>query len=313
MSMKRVAALVCGPVSTSACRWSGGALLALMLLTGSGSAAVQSPTGGGDAGKAIPLVPHRAVYDLSLLESHGARALAGVSGRIAYEFSGDACTGYSLEFRQLAILERPEGKPEQIDIRSATHEDADGASFRFRQDTSRADGAGERVQGVARRTGKGDDAGVSINLVKPARRNFSVPGAIAFPSGHLQRIIKAAQAQETTLDIKLYDAAEDGARVFDTFVVIGKRAPASPERSMEEVARKAGLDKVDRWPVSVSYYTPGSGERTPIYAISFDLYENGVSGSLRMNYGDFAIRGALRTLEQRGTGACADGGQGKQN
>lgn len=275
----------------------GPGLLALALVGGSALAA------GSSGGAGVPLAPHRAVYDLSLADSSNSRSITGASGRIAYEFSGDACTGYSLDFRQLAILERSEGEAQQIDIRSATHEEADGSSFRFRQDTARGDGD-ERVQGVAKRTG---DAGIAVNLTRPERKAFEAAGPIAFPSGHLQRIIAAARAGESTLAVKLYDAAEDGAKVFDTFVVIGKKASPSSERPIEDAARKAGLDKVDRWPVSVSYYTPGSGERTPIYAISFDLYENGVSGSMRMNYGDFSIRGELRTLEQRGTGDCSGG------
>ncbi len=301
MSTKHVAAISSRAARAPGVRATGLGLLALAL-AGSGAFAA-APAGGGAP---MPLAPHRAVYDLTLADSSGSRAVTGVSGRIAYEFSGDACAGYSLDFRQLAILERQEGEAQQIDIRSATHEDADGSSFRFRQDTARGD-ADERVQGVAKRNGAADDAGISVNLTRPERKTFEAAGPIAFPSGHLQRIIAAARAGESTLAVKLYDAAEDGAKVFDTFVVIGKKAPASPDRPIEAAARKAGLDKVDRWPVSVSYYTPGSGERTPIYAIAFDLYENGVSGSMRMNYGDFSIRGELRDLEQRGTGACANG------
>jgi len=301
MSTKRIVANSSRAAARAPRAAVGLGLVALALAGGGALAAAPVAVGGG-----MPLAPHRAVYDLSLADSSGGRAVTGVSGRIAYEFSGDACTGYSLDFRQLAILERSEGEAQQIDIRSATHEEADGSSFRFRQDTARGD-ADERVQGVAKRTGAASDAGISVSLTRPERKAFEAAGPVAFPSGHLQRIIAAARAGESTLAVKLYDAAEDGAKVFDTFVVIGKKAAPSPDRPIEDAARKAGLDKVDRWPISVSYYTPGSGERTPIYAIAFDLYENGVSGSMRMNYGDFSIRGELRTLEQRGTGACASG------
>ena len=47
------------------------------------------------------------------------------------------------------------------------------------------------------------------------------------------------------------------------------------------------------WPVRLSYFTTGEGERTPIYTLSFDLYENGVSGALKLDYGDFAILGDM--------------------
>ena len=52
-----------------------------------------------------------------------------------------------------------------------------------------------------------------------------------------------------------------------------------------------------RWPVTVSYYDRDAkrteGEQTPVYAMSFELYENGVSRSLVLDYNDFVIAGAL--------------------
>ncbi len=39
------------------------------------------------------------------------------------------------------------------------------------------------------------------------------------------------------------------------------------------------------------------GERTPIYTLSFDLYENGVSGRIKLDYGDFALAGVMTTLD----------------
>jgi expansin (peptidoglycan-binding protein) len=52
-----------------------------------------------------------------------------------------------------------------------------------------------------------------------------------------------------------------------------------------------------RWPVTLSYFTQGKGEQTPVYVLSFDLYENGVSRALRLDYGDFALKGDMQSLE----------------
>jgi hypothetical protein len=35
------------------------------------------------------------------------------------------------------------------------------------------------------------------------------------------------------------------------------------------------------------------GEQTPVYAMSFELYENGVSRALVLDYNDFVISGAM--------------------
>src|SRR5215831_8418403 len=46
----------------------------------------------------VALIPHRAIYDLSLGTTRGNSQLAGVRGRILYDFGGSACQGYSLDF-----------------------------------------------------------------------------------------------------------------------------------------------------------------------------------------------------------------------
>ena len=46
------------------------------------------------------------------------------------------------------------------------------------------------------------------------------------------------------------------------------------------------------------------GEQTPIYAISFEMYENGISRALKLDYGDFVIDGVMSSLEVKPAKAC---------
>ena len=52
----------------------------------------------------IALVPHRAVYDLKLAQTRGRKPMQAVRGRILYDFSGSACEGYALRFRQMSLV-----------------------------------------------------------------------------------------------------------------------------------------------------------------------------------------------------------------
>jgi hypothetical protein len=60
---------------------------------------------------------------------------------------------------------------------------------------------------------------------------------------------------------------------------------------------------VRRWPVTVGYFTGETeqesdlGEELPTYQMSFTLYENGVTNDLIMDYGDYALAGALKEIE----------------
>ena len=68
-----------------------------VVLAGAGLAAVTTaavPQNG-----QISLVPHRAVYDLKLLRTKSSRGIDGIRGRIVYDFSGNSCEGYALDFR----------------------------------------------------------------------------------------------------------------------------------------------------------------------------------------------------------------------
>ena len=70
-------------------------------------------------GASVNLAPHIAIYDLKLTSSRGKRALESVRGRIVYDFSGSACDGYALNFRQVTELDSGEGKVALSDLRPA--------------------------------------------------------------------------------------------------------------------------------------------------------------------------------------------------
>ncbi len=60
----------------------------------------------------VGLASHRAVYELTLAQSaHGNNSsTVSARGRILYDFTGSACEGYKLEFRQVSELDNGEGK-----------------------------------------------------------------------------------------------------------------------------------------------------------------------------------------------------------
>ena len=63
-------------------------------------------------------------------------------------------------------------------------------------------------------------------------------------------------------------------------------------------------EKLPRWPVTLSYFSRERGEGTPIYTLSFEVFEDGVSRALRLDYGQFALKGELTTLELLPSGEC---------
>ena len=252
----------------------------------------------------IVLAPHRAIYDLSLAYTRGNSQVEAVHGRIVYDFDGNACSGYSLEFRQVSVVDNGEGKVSTSDLRSTTWEGADAKSFTFKSQNFLNDDLVDAVDGRADRRAKI----TAIDLQKPQRRKLRVESGVVFPTEHMVRAIEAGRAGTTILSFPVYDGSETGDKVFSTLTVVGKKISAAERTADDAAGKEPKLAGMPRWPVTISYFAknkaPQSGEQTPDYAISFELYENGISGALMLDYNDFVVRGTLTSLELKQPKSC---------
>ena len=252
----------------------------------------------------VVLVPHRAIYDLSLGQTRGDSQVAAVSGRIVYDFGGSACQGYSLDFRQVSELDTGEGKVSTSDLRSTTWEGADAKSFKFTSQNFVDQNLVNSVDGHAEH----DATKTAVDLDKPQQKNLNLDAGVVFPTQHMIRAIQAARAGKTILDFPVYDGSDTGDKVFNTLTVIGRKMAFDEHKHDDAAADEPKLAKVARWPVSISYFDKGksedSGEQTPAYTIGFELYENGISRALTLDYNDFVIDGKLTSLEIKDQKPC---------
>ena len=258
-----------------------------------------------DAATAGAFLPHQALYELSLLKSRGTNAINSARGRILYNFTGSACEGYTSEFRQVSELDSGEGKVTLSDLRSTSWEDGAGKSYRFKIDSRVNDTDSSPVDGVAERIGDH----ITVKLKQPEVKTFTLDGATVFPTEQIQRIIAAAREGKSVLELTVYDGSDNGEKVYNTLSVIGQPIPGdktvdSPDPSTQNDVMKT----MTRWPVTVSYYDrdtkANEGEQTPVYAMSFELYENGVSRALVLDYNDFVISGALGKFDVKDSKPC---------
>jgi hypothetical protein len=252
--------------------------------------------------QSVELVPHRAVYELTLGKVRGKASVQSARGRILYDFTGNVCDGYTLEFRQVAELDNGEGKISLSDLRSNTWEDGAAKNYRFTSQNHLNQRLLDAVDGRAER-GAG---GVAVTLTKPEARKVDLDAAIVFPTEHVRRIIVAARAGQTILEFPIYDGSETGEKVYNSLTVIGREIGPGERDLGDAASGNAVLSKMRRWPVTVSYFERNkpAGEQTPVYAISFDLYENGVSRTLVLDYNDFSISGVLKALELKDSKPC---------
>jgi hypothetical protein len=226
------------------------------------------------------LASHRAVYELTLAQGRGNSPSMSARGRILYDFSGSACDGYALQFRQVSELDNGEGKVTLSDLRSTTWEEGAAKKFVFKSQNY-----------------------LNETLID---KTFDLESAMAFPTDHMRRIIAAAREHKTILEVPVYDGSEKGEKVYNTTTIIGSEIAPNERVPNDAAAGKPQLAGLKRWPVTVSYFDrdAAGGDQAPVYSIKFELYENGISRALVLDYNDFAINGELTALEIRDSKPC---------
>src|SRR5437899_361005 len=209
------------------------------------------------------------------------------------------------EFLQVSELDSSEGKVTLSDLRSTSWEDGAGKSYRFKIDARTNDSDSSPVDGIAERTGDY----ITVKLTQPQAKTFTLDGATVFPTEQIQRIVAAAKQGKSLVELTVYDGSDNGQKVYNTLSVIGQpikgeKAVTSPDPSISNEQMKS----LTRWPVTVSYYDrdakTGDGEQTPVYAMQFELFENGVSRALVLDYNDFVISGALGKFDVKDSKPC---------
>ncbi|GGA82244.1 ATP-binding protein [Brucella endophytica] len=242
------------------------------------------------AASPVALVPHRAVYDLQLDKADDKSGIAGLTGRMVYEFNGSACEGYTTNFRFVTRIDMDEAPPRLTDQQTTTYESGDGKQFNFVNKTFIDKELSKEVRGEAKLTPDTTE----VSLTKPESKKVMLERS-QFPTHHMEELISKAEAGEAFYQATMFDGSEDADRVSDTTVVVGK-----PENAIDADEAKAmgklASEKV--WPVNIAYFDDKENqEGLPVYRIDFKLYRNGITRDLKMDYGDFSIKGTLVDLK----------------
>lgn len=247
---------------------------------------------------AIQLTPHRATYAISLDASTPANRVNGADGRIVYELRGNPCAGYSVQLRQNTAL-ATEGGQVKSAVSTATWEDGEGNAYRFRVTNALNGETSEEADGVAERK----DGKLVVKATKPEPDTVQLGKNILLPTQHVLRLIASAEKGEAILDASVFDGSPDAKKVYDTLSVIGRGV--SDPKGLEDAATASDLAGRTRYPVTISYYERNADKQTPDYTISFDMFDNGVSRNLKLDYGEFALRGTLISYEALPKEECA--------
>ena len=165
--------------------------------------------------------------------------------------------GYSLEFRQVSVLDTGEGKTSTSDLRSTTWEDADAKKFKFSSENYIGDSLSGTVDGHAEH----DPDKTAVALEKPETKKLDLAAGVVFPTEHMVRVIDAAHDGKNILNFPVYDGSETGEKVFNTLTVIGQKLAPDQRKHDDAAAGEPKLAAVPRWPVTISYFEQEEGRQ----------------------------------------------------
>ena len=248
------------------------------------------------------IVPHRAVYEISLARSDQGSGVSTAAGRMVFEITGSSCSGYNMRQRMVVNIGDEEGNVGILDFRITTFESGDGDTYTFESRTTLNSAEVEAVEGEATRSG----SDVEVKLTQPEAKTVRLTGDTLFPSQHLQAILDAALDQRRFVTAEIYEGAGDGDKSDDATASIGRPLQPGAHGTLQAGVR--------RWPISVGYFDhDGSGkadpktalgEQLPSYQMQFTLFENGVTNDLVMDYGNYALAGLLQSIEPLAASDC---------
>jgi hypothetical protein len=261
----------------------------------------------GPAG-AAELVPHRAIYDVTLGSAEASASIVTASGRLVFELSGNDCEGYTVNSRFVTRVTDREGGTRTTDLRSSTYETLEPASFSFMNET-RID---EAVQSDVRGKAEARASGVTVALASPKETVVELPRAV-FPTAHTRLILDSAAAGDRVLEASVFDGGDTADTLYNTTTVIGPAASGLPGASAEEKAAfdavpDAGSRTTHRLVISYFEAKPGDGEPMPDYELTFTLLDNGISYGVAFDYGAFTLVGRLTELALLDSEPCESGG-----
>ena len=231
---------------------------------------------------AAQLLPHRALYALSLADQRG--DLASAEGAFAIEFRA-VCNGFTTQQRLWFLARTKEGGSFDTDVRFTSWESSDVGRLGFAMQSFSAGELVEEYRGRAFVGRQGEGGRAFYTVPEPAE--LILPPGTLFPTAHLQRLLRAAVDGRHLLTELLFDGSGAAESALNQVTA----AIAAPVELGGEPAVRA-------WPMALAYHDPHDHESiVPVFELRFVLTEQGLMRDVVLDYGDFALKATLGDMD----------------
>jgi hypothetical protein len=241
----------------------------------------------GNAAVAAELMPHRALYKMTLTSSRGGSGIETVQGEMIADWS-ESCDGWTLDQRSVFDVGYSSGQNLRIVSNISTWESRDGLQYRFNVTNKTNEEVTERTEGHARLSG--EKGGGTAEFEQPDASKTALPKGTIFPTEHSRQVLRDLGGAPMILSHTVFDGLTDGGPLQVSTVVGGEVAP-------DTTTAMAALKGLRSWPVQMAFFKAGAGASEPDQEIGMRLYENGVGEAMVLDFGEFKVRANLVKLD----------------
>lgn len=267
------------------------------------------------------LLPHRAVYELSLIASDHDSGIQSASGLFVFQVTGSSCAGWSMNSSMVLSVTGRTGNALRTETDYRAFEASAGDIFTYESNTHTTGEAPKIVTGAAQRT---DSGGLSMRRLSEEEQTASAAEGTLFPNQLTVSVLQAAEAGETLFFGSVFDGSHTEGQAQAVTAVIGEQVYPSlvaPIRTQSRLnlddqaaqLREDGLelwedfDRPDAaWPVLLSYFDPLEPDSSPSFQVAYTLDTNGVSDDVQLHYSSFSLGGVLSDFTPFRPSVCVE-------
>lgn len=250
----------------------------------------------------MTMVPHKALYDITLRSAKTSSGIADVHGQMFYSLQ-ETCDSWVSTHRFIITYDYIDNPSARTVSEYTTTESKDWKSMKFVAHRNNDVGETEEVAGsVARPAQPGKK--FLARFTAPDRKNMPLDDGTMFPVQHTFKVINNALDGKKFIKGEVFDGSDmDGPYAVSGLVLKPISIPERKRIWPNDVDKD--LASVHGWRTQVAIFPLNDkGASASDYEMDMNLLENGVVTDMSVRYSDFTIEQELKALSKLPSPAC---------
>lgn len=237
------------------------------------------------------VVPHKATYDISLLQVQADDDISDVKGWMTIEVI-DTGDGWAVAQKSYLIVYDSAGEGEPINTTLLSWESKNGARYRFYMRTMRNGDQEDVIRGDACKSPDGKTC--VVNYEYPEGLSITIPGQSVFPMNHLIAAIERGKAGCHNFSDIVFDGSSETHEPVDVNTVL--RACQKQTLILASQGHPVKAD-VQSWGMNMAVYSLNSNRPEADYEISQEILEPGIIKNMVLDYGSFKVSAIINKID----------------